>query len=200
VAALAAAAATVGDLLLLWAGNAARPELALPRPPAGAVWVGMWLGTLAIPLYAVGYAEVAAALRPAGGRQAGALLLLGTYGAALGGTIHALTGLLLARSEPAASDPLALLAAHGGLLLPLWALVGATLCAGSVVYARTILRGAAPYPRWMALANPAALTVALAVVALPSPRLRAFLLPAAPNVAHVLFFALAGARGGTRDR
>jgi hypothetical protein len=50
VAALAAAAATAGDLLLLWAGNAARPELALPRPPAGVLRVGMWLGTLAMPL------------------------------------------------------------------------------------------------------------------------------------------------------
>ena len=48
----------------------------------------------------------------------------------------------------------------------------------------------------MAFVNPTLLLVATGVIALPSPWLGAFLLPAAPNLVHIVFFATVGAREG----
>jgi hypothetical protein len=48
-------------------------------------------------------------------------------------------------------------------------------------------------PRWMALANPAFVTLAIVLAGTTSEVGRAFLVPAAPNVGHVVFFALAAA-------
>ena len=96
VAAVAAAlAATAGDLLLLWVANAARPELHLAPPPPGALVAGYYLGVLAIPLYGLGYWEVAQGLAPAGERAARAVFLLGLSGGALGGVVHGVTGLVI---------------------------------------------------------------------------------------------------------
>ncbi|HXJ32906.1 MAG TPA: hypothetical protein VMS22_02620 [Candidatus Eisenbacteria bacterium] len=58
---VAAIAASVGDLLLLLASNAARPDLAwLPRPSGTALLAGTYLGVVAIPVYGIGYRGVAA--------------------------------------------------------------------------------------------------------------------------------------------
>ena len=83
---------------------------------------------------------------------------------------------------------------HGVFLVPLWLVLGGLTLAGSALYTAAVLGGRTAYPRWMAAASPAALLVALSVVAvvLP-PELRTYLLPAGPNVVHVLFFALATA-------
>lgn len=201
VAVGAALAATVGDLLLLWVANARRPEFAaLPVPPAAALVTGLYLGVLALPLYGLGYRCVAEALAPADRRSARRVLLLGAYGGALGAVEHGLTALVLhgeVASGASAADPLVVIVRHGAFLLPLWVVVAGFVTAGSLVYARTVLRGGTAYPRWMAAANPLLLLAVLGACAAPSAWLRAFLLPAAPNVAHVAFFALA-ARLGSR--
>jgi hypothetical protein len=65
---------------------------------------------------------------------------------------------------------------------------------GSVLYAAAVLRGGTAYPRWMALVNPLLLVMATSALAAASPTLEAFLLPAGPNVVHVVFFAAAATR------
>jgi hypothetical protein len=198
IALVAAIAATAGDLLLLQTSNAGRPGFEwLPAPSESVLWIGTFLGVLAIPCYGLGYRDVAGHL-PARHRRI--VAALGVAGGVLGGTTHGLTGLAI-HVEAAAGmtgvDPVTMLARYGAYLLPLWALVGAGLVIGSAAYALGVASGRSSMPRWMALANPAVLTLAIVLAGATSPIGRAFLVPAAPNVAHVVFFALAAATSKT---
>ena len=80
-------------------------------------------------------------------------------------------------------------------LLPLWLVVAVTLLAGSVVFALAVARGETGYRPAMALANPAVLVLVIAAGASFSTWSRALIVPASPNLAHVVFFALASSRG-----
>ena len=192
---LAAVAATVGDLLLLATSNAARPGFEwLPTPSAGLLLTGTYLGVLAIPCYALGYRDVAARFEPPHRRW---IAGLGAVGAVLGGTTHGLTGLVIHVEQTGgmgAVDPITVVARYGAFLLPLWSGIGLVTVVGSVVFAIGVLTGRSSLPRWVAFANPAQVVVAFVVLGSMSPTGRAFLVPAAPNVAHVVFFALAAAR------
>lgn len=194
VAIAAAVAASAGDLLLLLAANAGRPEAgALPAPSEGLLVLGHYLGALAIPLYALGYRQVARGLAPGSPRIARWVFGLGAYAAALGGTVHGLTALLISTERRAGApptDPLAFVAHAGPFLLPLSTLALAALLTGSILYAVAVLRGGTAFPAWMAAANPALLVALVSLLAWPSPLLRAFVVPAAPNLVHVIFFGL----------
>ena len=76
-------------------------------------------------------------------------------------------------------------------LLPLWALATAAVLGVSVAFTTGVARGGGDYRRWMALASPAALVVATGACASLFTSLHALLVPASPNLAHVVFFALA---------
>jgi hypothetical protein len=183
VAVFAAILATLSDLTLLWlsrAGSSAVARITLPVT---------YVGALAILFYAVGYWQVACGLLAAGERLARWVFLLGAATAGIGAVIHGMTGLSL-RYE----------ALHGGdvsparmivSLLPLWLLgIGSGVLA-NVLYARAILRGPTAYPRWMAAANMIVLPVAVAALStLCRPEVRPLVMPAAPNIAHVIFFCL----------
>jgi hypothetical protein len=188
VATLAAVVATAGDLLLLWAANGGRPALR-------AVWLGGALGVLGIPLYALGYGAAGGLLaRPASGRLVRAA---GAGAALLGAIIHGLTARLVAADLDAAGprrDPIAAVAASGLTLPLLWAVSAVLVAWASIVFARDVARGASALPRWAAWTTPALLTVGLALAGLPTAALRAFLTPAAPNLAHVGFFAVLAAQ------
>lgn len=189
----AAFAATVGDLLLLVTSNATRPAFAwLPAPSEAVLLCGTYLGVLAIPCYGLGYRAIAASFAPPYRRWIGAL---GVAGGVLGGTIHGLTGLVVHVEQTSAAagvDPITVVARHGAYLLPLWAAVAGMLLVGSIVFATGVLAGRSSLPRWTVLASPAPLTIALVLLGAGSVLGRAFLVPMAPNVAHLLFFALAG--------
>jgi len=147
---------------------------------------------LAIPLYGLGYWQVAEDIASGGRRVARAVFLLGLSGGAVGGAVHGVTGLVIHADRllgAAGDDPLAVVGRYGAFLLPLWGLLGVLVVVGSILYARAVLGGSTRYSRWMAALNPALLVAVLGALATVSPRLEAFLLPAAPNVAHVLFFA-----------
>jgi len=184
-------AATSGDLLMLYVVNAARPDLGLSPPPQGTLLAGALLGVAGIAMYGIGYIGAAMPLAEANVGAARTVAFAGLGIAALGGTIHALTGLdiawTLASGEPV-PDPLASITASGPLLPALWILATTLTLIASVRYSRAVMKSAPPYPRWFAWLSPVPLTVVIAVVALASPYLRAFLLPAAPNLAHALFF------------
>jgi hypothetical protein len=194
--AVVALAASAGDLLLLWCGNAGRPDLpALPAPPEGALALGHTLGVLAIPLYAVGYWGVARGIGRARRGAARLVFVCGALGGAYGGAVHGITA-MAERLELAAGvapgDPAAFVARQGVFLVPLWGLLGVLVAAGSLAFARAVAAGGTAFPRWMALANPAVLIALAVALALPTSVGRALLAPAAPNLAHVWFFALAG--------
>jgi hypothetical protein len=196
IACLAAVAASTGDLLLLWVAAATRPGLGLPTAPAGALVVGHFAGVLAIPFYGLGWAALARPLAASQPRAAGIVHSTGFYAAALGATIHGITGAALAAERGMAGvtiDPLLLVDRWGTLLLPLWGLATALVVVASWLWARAAWRGEAGVPRWAAWTNPAAGTLVLAAVATATPLTQALLLPAAPNLAHVVFFAVTAA-------
>jgi uncharacterized protein DUF6796 len=198
LAAAAALVASAGDLLLLWTANTERPELGFfPPPPDGVTVAGAWLGVLAIPLYALGYRAAACALAPASARAARWVGGLGAYTAAIGAAVHGITAVLVANARHAGvppTDPLAFVAQSGPYLVPFWVIGTVATIAGSAIFAATVLGGRTALPRWMAAANPALLILVVGTLAAPSAWLRAFLVPAAPNLVHVLFFLLV-ARG-----
>jgi len=196
--ALAAAVASAGDLLMLWVANARRPELGLPSAGLGWLWLGCALGVAGIPLYALGWHDAARAVSAATSRRAGrAIVGLGAASAAFGTLIHGLTALEIAgavRAGAPALDPLAAVASAGGALVALWAAAGAAVLVASLLFAGAALRRSA---LGLALLVPALGTLVLAAVAAASPWLQAFLAPAAPNLAHLLFFAACARRAGS---
>ena len=193
IAALAALVATVGDLILLYVANASREELGLPRAGASWLWLGGALGVAAIPFCALGYWSASRVVDGASVRGARALFVSGAAGAVLGSIIHGLTAVEIAAHLDAGdpgSDPLASLAAGGPALPVLWALASLLVLVASVLFAWFVGRGSTAAPRCAAVANPALVTLVLAASGLPFLFLRSFLTPAAPNLAHLVFFAV----------
>ena len=189
VACVAALVATIGDLLMLYMGNTARPELSLAPLPYATLWVGAVLGVAGIPLYAVGYR---AASRPFA-RGVGARLVVypGVLAALLGAVIHGLTAVEIRRALDSAlptRPPLEAVAASGAWLVGLWLVVGAMFLVASVAFMVEQLRTTTGSARHVAFANPFLVTVVLGGAAMSNEWLRSFLAPAAPNVAHVVFF------------
>ena len=202
LAAGSALAASAGDLLLLWVASAGRSELGLPAPPAGALLAGHLLGVFAIPLYGFGYWGVARGIAAAHRRAARFVFVTGALGGAYGGAVHGITGMagqLERAAGVAPGDPLAFVARLGAFLVPLWIGLALAIAAGSLVFAVAVTRGPSAFPRWMAFANPLALVLLAALLGAPTPIGRALLVPAAPNLAHVWFFALAGIALGGRS-
>jgi len=188
VAAAAAVVATAGDLLMLYVANAARPELALPAPPGFALALGGVLGVAAIPLFALGYRAVARAIAPASRTRARLVLAGGIGAAAIGAGIHGITAFAIRAGQAAGAagaSPVEAVAANG-LLVVAWA-----AAALLVVVASAAILGSRALPRPVTWLSPALATVLLALAGLPSELGRAFLLPAAPNLAHVAFFGAA---------
>jgi hypothetical protein len=201
IASAAAVAATLGDLLMLYVANAARAELALPPPPAFALGVGAMLGVVAIPLYALGYIAVANAIGAGSRRDARIVRWCGIGAAGLGASIHAGTALAI-RGAGTSAPPLEAVAASGRALLIGWALASLLVLVASVVVFRAGAAGRRALPRAVAWLNPAAVTLLLGAAGLPWEIGRSFLVPAAPNLAHVVFFAslLLARRDGSHER
>jgi len=198
-ATIAAVLASAGDLLLLAVANAVTPALAAggaSRAPA--LVCGYYLGVLAIPCYAVGYWSVGRRLPPRHGHTVAAL---GACGAVLGATIHGVTGAAIATValEPASAataDGVDVLRPFMAYLAPLWAIVALATIAGSVAFAIPVMRGESSYPRWLALANPVAGIVVISACASFSAVTRALIVPASPNLAHVIFFGVVASMAG----
>jgi hypothetical protein len=171
---------------------AGRGDLGVTAPPAGVLMAATYVGVLAILCYAVGYWQVACGLLAAGERPARRVFLFGAAMAGVGGVIHGMTGLTI-RYEGLSGGDLSPARAIA-MLLPLWLL--GLACGGvvAVSYVGAIVRGPTAYPRWMAAANPMVLPVAVAGLSVFfGPRVRAFVVPAAPNIAHAIFFGLTAA-------
>jgi len=186
-AALAAAVASIGDVLMLHVARERGSELGL------LLVLGGVLGVVAIPLYALGYLAASKPLLPVSRSLAAVVAVAGGMTAALGAVIHGLTAAFLradlAAGRPA-TDPLSAVLAWGPLLPRLWG-VG-ILCAAiaSLAFAWPVATGRSALARWLALLNPILVSIAVGAVGLGSELGRAYLTPAAPNLAHVVFFAV----------
>lgn len=186
VATAAALVASVGDLLLL--------HVSLNGPGAAAhllLLIGTYLGVLAIPLYGLGYWQVSRILQPSAPSAAGVVFGCGAYSGGLGAVVHGITAMAI-RSAPAAAagDPLAVLGAVSAYLAPLWLLLAALSLWLSVAYATAVASGSTALPRWTAVANPVCLILLIAAAAMPFRDAAAYVVPAAPNLAHVAFFGM----------
>ncbi len=162
-------------------------------PLAAILWAGALLGTVVIPLYALGYSKVARLVRPHSSKLGWFLAISGTGTAVSFAWVHVFTALVISESlVPAVAgvEPEGLTFFQAGLaigLIPATVFV-TTVSIAIFVAASTRVRA---LPRWLALLNPAAATIVLALVALPLEIGRMFLLPSAPNLAHLAFFASA---------
>ena len=176
---------------MLYVANAGRPELGLAAPPPALLWMGGGLGVVAIPLYVLGYRAAATLVAAGYERHARVIAGAGTTGSVLGAVIHGCTAFFirdgLASGAPA-EDPLAAVAGSP-LLLTLWGVAALLVVAASVAFAMAARRGVLRVSRGLAWANPAVVTLFLTLVGSLTPLSRAFLVPAAPNLAHVVFFA-----------
>ena len=202
VAAIAALLASAGDLLLLWAANASRPELALPASPQHGLLLGGLLGVLGIPLYGLGYGALAQSLTGASDTARRWIVWCAWSLALVGAAIHGLTTRMIAaalESGAPGGDPLATVAASGALLVGLWALATILLIAACLPLSIALARGRSTLPRWLGLANPLVWMLLLGSAGLATEPLRAFLTPAAPNLAHALFFAVASLVSSAKD-
>jgi hypothetical protein len=188
-----AVAGSVGDLLMLWVANAQRQELALPAPGPLVLWTGGLLGVLGIPLYAAGYRAVSQAVRAAPQGIARLIFRAGAGAAGLGALIHGLTAALIhtdLRAETPSRPPLDAVAGWGPGLIALWAIATLLVLAASAGVLRASFSRDA-LPRRIGWLNPAFATLALAAAGAGSEPGRAFLVPAAPNLAHLIFFGAA---------
>ena len=187
IAVLGALAATAGDLGQLWVVNSGRAALHLAPPPQWLIVIATLAGAIGIPLYALGYQARARQARFLAPQRAAAVAAFGAAFGALGGSVHAVTGVLIwSRVGGIASelDPLQGILASGPIVLTLWALAGAAFLAAAACEA------ALPQPLRQRLANPLLLTLLLtgAAMLLPVPW-RDLLAPASINIAHLVFFA-----------
>jgi hypothetical protein len=203
LALVAAVAASAGDLLMLYVANAQRPELGLPPPAEWVLRVGALLGVAGIPLYALGYRAVARRLAESAPRAARLVWIAGAGAAVAGAVIHGLTALLIHSEVQAGAptrSPLEAVASWGAVPLVAWCVAGALALVASVAMLRVGVSRDSGLPRWWAWLNPAVATLAVAVPGLASDLGRSFLVPAAPNLGHAVFFgcSIVACRAGVR--
>jgi hypothetical protein len=191
IASFAAFAATLGDFMMLHAANALGGDPGSSLPGPGLLWAGGVLGVVAIPAYAFGYRAAAGLIHAASLRAARAVDISGLFVAVIGAAIHGLTAVHIARqlaSGAVALDPIASVAESGPLLPTLWMVAAAAVLVASLAFSYRVVRGVGSMPRALALASPALLTIAFASIGMLSGPLAAFVTPAAPNLAHIVFF------------
>jgi hypothetical protein len=192
IATLAAVLASIGDLSLLMVANGAAGVAGLSRE--GTLVAGFYLGVLAIPIYALGYRDASRSLPEPNARLVTAL---GACGAVVGAVIHGVTAVALhAHASPAggSSDAFGDLAPVALYVLPLWTIAAIAVVGASVAFVLPVLRGESAHARWVAATNPAVMVVVIGALAALSSWSRAIVAPAAPNLAHVVFFAATSAR------
>jgi hypothetical protein len=194
LAAAAATAATCGDLMQLWVGNSMRVDMHLVQPPEIVLTIGSLLGCLAIPLYAMGYLAVARTVRPYRPRPATIIAVGGTAFAVTGAITHGLTWVAIRASiaaGTASADPLEAVAASTGPLLDAWVAAAVLMLIVSIAIAWSGFFLPRALPKWLALLNPVNATLIVSAFGAVTELGRAFVVPAAPNIAHIVFFVAA---------
>ena len=205
IACMGAVVATLGDLLMLYVGNSLRPELGISTPQPWVLWLGGALGIVGIPLYALGYRAISRVIADDSPRASRIINYCGIGTAGLGVIIHGLTaGLIQSELGTGATgrSPAETIASGGVGLALLWAIAAILVLVASAAILRASLDRRSALPVLCGWVNPTFVTLALVSVGLLGEPAQSFLVPAAPNVAHVAFFglslvALGSARGAS---
>ena len=159
--------------------------------------LGHFVAVLAAPLYLVGYWHIAQMLRPAGRWLAAAVFGLGVYGFMigdvwLGGRVNLALTVKAREAAPDAaravfSDLLNGISAHNE---PLINVVRVLVLVISILMVCGILTGKSRYPRWIIIFSPIVIVIQIFAIYVMAPGTGVYLLPAAMNIAHFVFFAL----------
>ena len=157
---------------------------------------GHFIGVLAAPLYLVGYWHIGHMLRPAVRWLGGTVFGLGVYAFIigdvwLGGRVN--LALTVKAREAATESSRALfsgllneLSAHNE---PLINIVRVLLLVISILMVCGIISGKTPYPRWVIIFTPIVILIQIFSLYALVPSIGVYLLPAAMNIAHVIFCA-----------
>jgi hypothetical protein len=192
LATLSAVAATFGDFLMLYVVNA-NSVLNLPSHESVLLPLGYFMGVLAIPLYGFGFWAIAKIFTPGAFRAGRFVLVSGVMMAVIGGIIHGVTGITIEaqiRADFSHLEPIAALLEYGVYLIPLWAMASALSLIGAVGFASGALSGKTIFSPCIAVFNPLVLAVVIGLAGAMTPAMRVFLVPAAPNIAYMLFFGI----------
>lgn len=159
--------------------------------------LGHFIAVLAAPLYLVGYWHIAQMLRPAGRWLAAAVFGLGVYAFIigdvwLGGRVNLALTVKARDAAPDASaalfsDLLGDISAHNE---PLINVVRVLVLIISILMVCGILTGKSRYPRWIIIFSPIVIVIQIFAIYVIAPGAGVYLLPAAMNIAHFIFFAL----------
>ena len=162
--------------------------------PSRLSW-GHFIGVLAAPLYLVGYWHIAQMLRPAARWLSAVVFGLGVYAFIigdvwLGGRVNLALTVKARELAPDGtrqlfSDLLGDLSSHNE---PLINIVRVLVLLISILMACGILTGKSAYPRWLILFSPIVILVQIFSLYVVVPSLGVYLLPAAMNIAHAIFF------------
>lgn len=159
--------------------------------------MGHYIAVYAAPLYVAGYFHVYLAMKPAPAWQRLVVLLAGGYAFAIGAqwlgsqVYLALITQAHGYSSSAAEATIAnLLVAAADQNEPLLAAHEAGVLIASIMFMFAVLGGRTAYPRWMAACSPMTLLAATLAIGAQAPVVGKYLMPAAMNIAHVVFFAL----------
>jgi hypothetical protein len=120
---------------------------------------------------------------------------MGSLAAILGAVIHGFTALKIhadLKAGVVTQDPLLSVLSWGPTVVILWVLATLLVLSASILICWFVLRGSGLVPHILGLANPVLVTVVLSIVGMSTPLLRSFLIPSAPNLAHLVFFAACG--------
>jgi len=157
---------------------------------------GHFLGVLSAPFYVVGYWHISQMFKPAGTWLAYSILGLGTYSFIigdvwLGGRVNLALIVKAREAAPADSEMLfsSLLADVAAHNEPLINVVRVLILVISLLMAYGILKGKSHYPKWTLAVLPMVLLIAIFGSYAVLPAFGVLLLPAAMNIAHVIFFA-----------
>lgn len=152
---------------------------------------GFFLAVLAAPVYGLAYHVIAVALRLSK-RWHIAVVGLAVFGFSVGNVWLGTNAYVafLVQAAAAGSDVNAALAFINQLSDPLLQIVRVVVVSLYLVTIVTILRGHTAYPRWVALLAPAVLTGMIFVLYMVVPMVGSILIPAALNIAHVVFMAV----------
>jgi hypothetical protein len=193
IATLSAVAATIGDFLMLYVVNANAVHNS-PSHESVLLLLGYFLGAFAIPLYGFGFWAIAKIFAPDASRAGRVVFISGVMMGVIGGIIHGVTGVTIEaqlRAGGAHPEPIAaIILEYGVYLIPLWAAASALSLIGAVGFASGVVSGKTIFSPFIAVCNPVVLTVCVGLAGTVTPAIRVFLVPAAPNVAHVLFFGM----------
>lgn len=201
LAGTAAIVASVCDLMML--SVVLVPPADLWAAPNLMLGVSAVFGAISIPFYAIGYGALARCLDSANSGLRRTITTSGMIVGGVGGLIHAITAILIFQKQSSRGVWAVEDALRSGPLLPgLWAMatLASIVATSAIVFAK--LSGRASLPPIVVALNPVVVTVLVIVGMLGggSERLAAFVVPAAPNLAHGVFFIVGAMCAGSIGR